>query len=255
MSPPPKKELWVFVSFPKVVTDVFMFRHLKNVCWLSSVSCTQGVLTDCLVCVVNESVHWLFDGVLQWDWRMWIHVFLFWFLMSVYWLCSVKCTKRVLTDCLICVVLEGCSLIHWGYCAMKLKQCLQILSFMVPEECLLIVQAVLYLKKLNWSNIVTKCLLHPKEISSFFAFSKIVMIFLMWRYLKSVYWLSSVSCTQGVLTDCLVCVVPEGCSLIIWWCCTMRLKNVNTFFLFWFLKSVCWLSKLYCTWRRLIDQI
>ena len=89
--------------------------------------------------------------------------FLFRFLKSVYWLSSMSCTQRVLTDCLICVVLEGCSLVHWQYCAMKLKECSQILSIVVPEVCSLIVHAVLYLKKVNWSNIVTKCPLHPKQ--------------------------------------------------------------------------------------------
>ena len=58
---------------------------------------------------------------------------------------------------------------------------------------------------------------------------------------------SSVSCTQRVLIDCLVCVVPEECSLIIWWCCAIKLKNVNIFLLFWFLKSVYWLSIVSCT--------
>ena len=48
----------------------------------------------------------------------------------------------------------------------------------------------------------------------------------------------SVSYTQGVLTDCLVCVVPQEFSLIILRCYAMKLKNVNIFFLFWFLKSV-----------------
>ena len=54
-----------------------------------------------------------------------------------------------------------------------------------------------------------------KGILSFSKFSKSVDNFFMVRYLKSVYLLSSVSCTQGVLTDCLVCILPEECSLII----------------------------------------
>ena len=134
---------------------------------------------------------------------------------------------------------------------MKFKECLQILSIMVYEECLLIVHAVLNMRKVNWSNIVTKCPLHQKRNFEFFwVFHDCWQIF-MFRYLKSVYWLFSVSCTQGVLTDCLVCVVTEECSLIIWRWCAMKLKNINIFFLFWFMKSVYWLSSVRCTQRVL----
>ena len=56
----------------------------------------------------------------------------------------------------------------------------------VPEECLLMVQTVLYLKKVNWSNIVTKCPLHPNRNFEFFWVSKNVNDLFMFRYLKSV---------------------------------------------------------------------
>ena len=69
----------------------------------------------------------------------------------------------MLTDCLLCVVHDECLMMIWLCCAMKLKEYLQILTIMVPKECLLIVHTVLYLKKVNWSNIVTKCPLHPKK--------------------------------------------------------------------------------------------
>ena len=122
---------------------------------------------------------------------------------------------------------------------------------MVSEECLLIVHAVLYLKKVNWSNIVTKCPLHQKRNFEFFWVSKRVDNFFMIRYLKSIYWLSSVSCTKGVLTDCLACVVHEECSLIICRWCAMKLKILTYFFLFWSMKSVYWLSSVSCTQRVL----
>ena len=57
---------------------------------------------------------------------------------------------------------------------MKLNECLEILSIMVPEECLLIVHAVLYLKKVNWSNIVIKCPLHQKKNFEFSEFPKVL---------------------------------------------------------------------------------
>ena len=88
-------------------------------------------------------------------------------------------------------------------------------------------------------------------ILSWSEFSKTVDKFFVFRYLKSVYWLSSVNCTQRVLTDFLVCVVPEECSVIMWWCCAIKLKNVNIFLLFWFLKSAYWLSSVSCTQRVL----
>ena len=70
---------------------------------------------------------------------------------------------------------------------MKFTECLQILSILVPEECLLIVHAVLYLKKENWSNIVTKCPLHPKKNFEFFwVFQKCWQIFFMFT---EEYWL------------------------------------------------------------------
>ena len=51
---------------------------------------------------------------------------------------------------------------------MQFNEFLQILSIMVPEECLLIVHAVMYLKKVNWSTIVTKCSLQRKRNFEFF---------------------------------------------------------------------------------------
>ena len=174
------------------VNRLQLFWYLKDVYWLSSVSYTHRVLADCLVCAVYctwrvftdylmrlcnkteecQHVTYLFFSVpeecllfIWWYCAMKLKsvngLLLFW--KSVYWLSSVSCTQRVLNDCLVCILLEGCSLIIW-WCAMKLKTVDRTLLF--------------------W-------------------------------YLKSVYWLSSVNNTQRVLTDCLVCVVPEECSLII----------------------------------------
>ena len=119
----------------------------------------------------------------------------------------------------------------------------------IPEECLLMVQTVLYLKKVNWSNIVTKCPLHPNRNFEFFWVSKNVKRFF---YVQ----------------------VPEECLLIVQ--TVLHLKKVNwsnivtkhplhpnrnfefsefpgmlrDFLMFRYLKSVYWWSKLYCTWRR-----
>ena len=78
----------------------------------------------------------------------------------------------------------------------------------VPEECLLIVQTVLYLKKVNWSNIVTKCPLHPnrnfeffwvfKNIKRFFyvqAPEECLLIVQTALYLKKVNW-------SNIVTKC-----------------------------------------------------
>ena len=59
--------------------------------------------------------------------------------------------------------LKGIHRLIDGIVQWNLKKCLQILSIMVPEDCLLIVHSVLYLKKVNWLNIVNKCALHPKR--------------------------------------------------------------------------------------------
>ena len=64
--------------------------------------------------------------------------------------------------------LEG---VHWSIddiVQWNLKSVYRFLSFLVHKECLLIVHAVLYLKNVNWSNMVTKCDLHPKRNFGFF---------------------------------------------------------------------------------------
>ena len=136
------------VNWSNIVTKTLSFSEFFQGCKdIFLCSSTWRMFTDCPVWVASKecrlivwfvlylkSVHWLSDGVVQWDLRMLNTFFLFWFLKTVYWLSSVSCTQRVLTDYLICVVFEGCSLIHWWYCAMKLKKPLQILCMMVPEE-------------------------------------------------------------------------------------------------------------------------
>ena len=70
MSPLAKKELWVFLSFLKVLTNFLC-------------SCPQRVFADCPVWVASQSVDWLsglccnwrvstdiFDGVVQWNFKM-----------------------------------------------------------------------------------------------------------------------------------------------------------------------------------------
>ena len=164
---PSKRNFEFFWGFNSV-NIFFLFWFLKSVYWLSSVSCTQKVLIDCLVCVVSD-VCWL---IIWWCCAMKLKI------VNIFF-CSFSWT--VFTDCPVWVtckeqkrivwfVLKGYSLIHWWYCAMKLKECLQILSIMVPEECLLIGHTVLYLNKVNWSNIITKCPLHRRRNFEFFWF-------------------------------------------------------------------------------------
>ena len=122
MSPPSKKESWVFQEFSNRINRFFMFKYLKSVYWLSSVRCTWVLLIDCLLCVLHEECSWIIWWCCAMKLKNVNKSFLFCFLKYFYWLSSVSCTQRVLTDYLICVALEVCSLIYWWYCALKLKR-------------------------------------------------------------------------------------------------------------------------------------
>ena len=198
-----------------------MFRWLKSVYWLSSMSYTKGVLTDCLLCIVPEMCS-LINNIKIWFW--------FWFLKSVYWLSNVSCTQRVLNVCLICehcvwrVFIDSLMVL----CNEMLRVFTDFINygtwrvftdcpcFTVPEEGKLIK----YSHQMNeippqYSHQMNEIPPSKKGILSFSEFSKSADNFFMVRYLKSVYWLSSVSCTQRVLNVCLICDVLEGCSLMV----------------------------------------
>ena len=126
--------------------------------------------------------------------------------------------------------------VHWfidGIVQWNFKEYLQILSIMVPEECLLIVHAVLYLKKVNRLNIVTKCPLHPNRKFEFiWVFQecwhnfcvqvpeKCLLIVQCELHPKSVDWLSSLCCTWRVFTDYLMGVVQSNLRMLTYFYCS-----------------------------------
>ena len=102
--------------------------------------------------------------------------------------------------------------------------------WVAPKECWPIVWFVLYLKSVHWFLMVLCC--EPEK--------KLLTYFLFW-FLKSVYWLSSVTFAQRVLTDCLICIIIVESSLNHWQYCATKLKRVSTVFV------------LYGTWKVFAD--
>ena len=122
-------------------------------------------------------------------------------------------TWRLFTDWPYCTLAEGGKLIKYSHqmspppkkkfwVFLIFERVLTIFYIEVPEECLLIVHAVLYLKKVNWSNIVTKCPLHPKRNFEFFWFFQ--------EYWQFFYILG----TWRMFIDCPCCTVPDKGKLI-----------------------------------------
>ena len=104
---------WLFDEFVQRnsrVSAYFLFWYQKNVYWLCSVSCKQLIVWFVLYL---KSVHTKYLRVLcNETGECWQIFCLFWYLKSVYSLSSVSCTWGVLTDCLVWVVHEECSLIY-----------------------------------------------------------------------------------------------------------------------------------------------
>ena len=157
-----------------------------------------------------KGVHWLFDGVVQWNWRVpteqffsstwrvfidcpvWValkgyqlivwfvlykkdcpliswwccamklknfnRLFLVWYLKSVYWLSSVSCMQRIITDCLVLYLKS----VHWSFDGV-VQWNWRLFLFWYLKNVYWLSSTVLYLKRVNWSNIIIKCLLHPKK--------------------------------------------------------------------------------------------
>ena len=116
-----------------------------------------------------KSVHWFIDGIVQWR-RVSRNVERFFYV-------------QVPEECLLIVqTVLYLKKVNWSNIVTKCplhpnrnfqffwvsKNVKRFFYVQVPEECLLIVQTVLYLKKVNWSNIVTKCPLHPNRNFEFF---------------------------------------------------------------------------------------
>ena len=224
MSPPPKKEFWIDLSFPRVLTDFLVSGTWRVFTDCPSVSCTQGVLTDCLVCAAPEECSLIIwgCGVIKlkngltyfYSSGSWQECLLIvqcqLYPKSINCLPDLCCTWMVFIDPLVVLCNEILKSIY-KFCQLWYLKSVYWLSY-----------AVLYLKKVNWSNSSHQMSPPPKkEFRVFLRFLRVLTDFFMLRYLKSVYWLSSVSCTQGVLTDCLVCVLPKVFSLI----CFMVLYN------------------------------
>ena len=115
----------------------------------------------------------------------------------------------------------------------------------------MIVHAVL--KKVNWSNIVIKWAIYPRRSFEFFSVSKSVNKFVMFLYLKSVCWLSSVSWIEDAWLIVSFVLYLKSVywlfDVVVQW----NLKILIYFFLFCFLKIVNWLSSMSYTQRVLTD--